>query len=71
MPPSAEVTVPLPPPESATVNTGLTVKFAVTDLASDMLTIHVATVPLHAPDQLWNTLPGAATASSLTSVDGP
>jgi hypothetical protein len=71
MPPSAEVTVPVPPPESATVNTGLTVKFAVTDLASDMLTIHVATVPLHAPDQFWNTLPGAATASSLTSVEGP
>lgn len=69
-PPSTDVTVPVPPPESAIVNTGLTAKFAVTDLAADMFTTHVGTVPLQAPDQLSNTLPASARASSRTSVDG-
>ena len=48
--------MPAPVPDIATVNTGFSVKFAVTDLAASFVTLQPPD-PVHAPDQLEKTDP--------------
>jgi hypothetical protein len=54
MPPSLDVTVPVPLPAIATVSTGFSVKLATTDFAAEMFTEHVVAVPAQAPDHPLN-----------------
>ncbi len=70
MPAGLEVTVPLPDPELATVNNGLSVKVAVTDLAVSIVTLQGFAEPLHAPDQPAKTEVAEGVAVSITTVFG-
>jgi hypothetical protein len=64
------VTVPVPVPPLATVRVkdpGLAVKFALTDFAASMVTLH-APVPLHAPLQPANVEPESGVAVKFTTA---
>src|SRR5882762_3014927 len=68
MPAGLEVTVPAPVPEIATVNTGLSVKVAVTDLAASIVTLQVTDEPLHAPVHPEKTETADGAAVNVTTV---
>jgi hypothetical protein len=68
MPAGFEVTVPLPVPEVATVNTGFSVKVAVTDVAASIVTLQVTDEPLHAPVHPEKTEAADGAAVNVTTV---
>jgi hypothetical protein len=70
MPAGALVTVPTPVPDLPTVSVynGNGWNAAVTDLAAIIGMVHVAVVPVHAPDQPLNTDPAEADAVNTTLV---
>jgi hypothetical protein len=70
IPEGALVTVPVPVPLLATVRVngpGLALKFALTDFAASMVTLH-APVPLQAPPQPANVEPESGVAAKFTTV---
>jgi hypothetical protein len=68
MPAGADVTVPLPSPVFVTVSVKTRANVAVTDLAADIATVHVAPEALSHPDQPVNADPAAALAVRVTDV---
>ena len=73
MPPTFEVTVPVPVPLVPTSSgyDAVPLKEAVTERAWSMVTTHVAALPEQAPDQLRKLCPDAGVAVSVTTVPAP
>src|SRR6266540_3929018 len=70
MPPTFEVTVPVPDPVFPTSSgyDAVPLNVAVAERAWSMVTTHVAALPEHAPDQLTRVCPDAGVAVSVTRV---
>jgi len=73
MPPTFEVTVPVPEPPVPTSSgyEAVPLNAAVTTRAWSMVTTHVAALPEQAPDQLTRLCPDAGVAVSVTSAPAP
>jgi hypothetical protein len=70
MPPTFEVTVPVPDPvvPTSSVYDAVPLNVAVTERTWSMVTTHVAALPEQAPDQLTRVCPDAGVAVSVTRV---
>jgi hypothetical protein len=71
MPPGVDITLPLPLPVAVTVSLcGRAVMVAVTDFAAVIGTLHLAAVPVQAPDQPAKVELFVGAAVSVTMVPG-